>query len=146
MVTGEVIDWLARDPGGARPILGGIAQLEQLARVHLPPLTLAVVESALPSPDEERSLLDRLVAVVGARFDVDVKALRGLSRKRNIVWPRQVAMYIAREVGLSYPRIGAFFGDRDHTTVMHSCDKIAKAAVVDVKLARELSELKSAVA
>jgi chromosomal replication initiator protein len=119
VVTGEVIDWLARDPGGARPILGGIAQLEQLARAHPPPLTLAIVESALLSPDEERSLLDRLVAVVGARFDVDAKALRGPSRRRNIVWPRQVAMYIAREVGLSYPRIGAFFGDRDHTTVMH---------------------------
>jgi chromosomal replication initiator protein len=143
-VTDEVVDWLARDPGGARPILGKVAQLEQIAKLHPPPLTLSIVESALATASDEYSLLDRLVALVGARFDVDAKSLRGPSRQRGIVWPRQVAMYVAREAGLSYPQIGAFFGGRDHTTVMHSCEKVALAAASDPRLTRELAELRNA--
>src|SRR6478752_1004750 len=53
-VTDDVVGWLARDPGGARPILGGIAHLESLAKLHPPPLTLAVVTAELPpAPDAE---------------------------------------------------------------------------------------------
>jgi chromosomal replication initiator protein len=140
-VADDVIGWLARDPGGARPILGGIALLEVLAKRHPPPLTLAVVTKELPpAPDPEGSPLERIAERVAERFRVPVKALRGPSRVRNVAWARQVAMSVARSAGFSFPQIGAFFG-RDHSTVMHSCAKVAERATGDVGLARELREL-----
>lgn len=139
-VADDVIGWLARDPGGARPILGGIAHLEVLAKLHPPPLTLAVVMAELPAPESDESPLERIAAQVAERYRVPVKALRGPSRVRNVAWARQVAMSVARSAGFSFPQIGAYFG-RDHTTVMHSCAKVAGLAAKDVALARELGEL-----
>jgi len=139
-LTEDVIGWLARDPGGARPILGGIAHLEALGKRHPPPVTLAVVTAELPSPEAQGSPLERIAERVAERFRVPVKALRGPSRVKNVAWARQVAMSVARSAGFSFPQIGAFFG-RDHSTVMHSCAKVAERATGDVGLARELREL-----
>jgi chromosomal replication initiator protein len=47
---------------------------------------------------------------------------------------------VARQAGYSLPVIGAYFGGRDHTTVMHSCDKVARAAADDTRLAQELRD------
>ncbi|HKB04872.1 MAG TPA: helix-turn-helix domain-containing protein [Gemmataceae bacterium] len=143
-VAYDVLGWLARDPGGVRPILGGIARLEALAKLHPPPLTLAVVMAEAPDPESDDSALDRLVTRVAGRFRVPAKALRGRSRERHVVWPRQLAMYVARHAGYSLPAIGAYFGGRDHTTVMHSCDKVARAAADDSRLAQELRDFHAA--
>jgi chromosomal replication initiator protein len=140
-----VIDWLARDPGGARPILGSIARLEALARTHPPPLTLALVTSELPPTADESSPLDRLVSVVAGRFQIDARSLLGPSRLKNIAWPRQLAMYVARQAGYSFPQIGAYFGGRDHTTVMHSCEKVARLLINDTALAQEIRDLQTAI-
>lgn len=142
-VTADVVAWLARDPGGARPILGGIAGLMALSQRHPPPLTLAVVTAELPAVPDDESPLDRIAALVAERYRLSVKALRGPSRVRNVARARQVAMSVARAAGFSFPQIGAFFG-RDHTTVMHSCARVAELAAADVGLARELGELGAA--
>lgn len=64
-----------------------------------------------------------MVAEVAAEHGVTVAALRGPGRSRRLAWPRQEAMLRCREeIGYSYRRIGRFFGDRDHTTVMHGCE------------------------
>jgi chromosomal replication initiator protein len=142
-VDEDVIAWLARDPGGARPILGGIAHLEALAKRRPPPLTLDMVRKELPAaPDPEGSPLERIAERVAERFQIPVKALRGPSRIKNVAWARQVAMSVARSAGFSFPQIGAFFG-RDHSTVMHSCAKVGERAAADAGLAKELRELES---
>jgi chromosomal replication initiator protein len=145
-VTDDVVGWLARDPGGARPILGDIARLEALSKLHPPPLTLSIVAAELPAvPDGGQSPLERIAERVAERYRVPVKALRGPSRIKNVAWARQVAMSVARSAGFSFPQIGAFFGGRDHTTVMHSCAKVAELAAGDVALARELREFTAGV-
>jgi chromosomal replication initiator protein len=142
-VDDDVIAWLARDPGGARPILGGIAHLEALAKRHPPPLTLDMVTKELPAaPAPEGSPLEWIAERVAERFRVPVKALRGPSRVKNVAWARQVAMTVARGAGFSFPQIGAFFG-RDHSTVMHSCTKVGERATEDAGLAKELRELEA---
>jgi chromosomal replication initiator protein len=142
-VTEDVIAWLARDPGGARPIHGGVAYLEALAKRRPPPLTLDMVIKELPPAlDPEGSPLERIAERVAERFRVPVKALRGPARVKNVAWARQVAMSVARSAGFSFPQIGAFFG-RDHSTVMHSCAKVGKRAEEDAGLAKELSELEA---
>src|SRR5829696_9863869 len=73
----------------AYDIIGGIARLEALAKVHRPPLTLAVVTAAAPDAPDDDSPLERLTARVAGRFRVPAKALRGPSRVRHVVWPRQ---------------------------------------------------------
>ena len=82
------------------------------------------------TPQEVRYLLD---------LAHDLKAKK---RTRSIAYPRQIAMYLTRELtDLSLPRIGECFGGRDHTTVLHACDKIADDKKSDANLERQLAKL-----
>jgi chromosomal replication initiator protein len=145
-VTEEVISWLAQDPGGGRPILGNITRLGALAKLHPPPLSMRVVTAELVAPPvTDGSALDRIATEVAARYRVGVKALKGQSRVANVVWPRQVAMYAARAAGLSLAEIGRYFGGRDHTTVLHACEKVADRLANDPGLGQELRDLGSMV-
>jgi chromosomal replication initiator protein len=64
-------------------------------------------------------------------YGVTLNEMVGPTRKREITVPRQIAIYLTREMtGMSLPQIGSVFGGRDHTTVMHSC-KIVEAALRD---------------
>ncbi len=124
-VAPEVLDWLTRHGGGLRPMLGDITRLEALARITPGTLTLPVVLDALTEPvADEPVLLDRLTAKIEQKFSVSRKMLLGPSRLKNVAWPRQLAMYLAREAGLSLADIGAYFGNRDHTTVRHGVEKV----------------------
>ena len=144
-VTDDVSCLARSRPGGARPILGGIAQLEALARLHPPPLTIAHVQASVPALPVDDTPFDRLLARVASRYGIDARAIRGPSRQQRFVWPRQVAMYVARQAGYSFPQIGDYFGGRDHTTVMHSCLKVAKAIEEDLGLAQEICDMRATI-
>ena len=75
---------------------------------------------------QTRSLTPKEVIEATAKFyNVTYKDLTGKSRKKELVWPRQIAIFLIREeIGSSYPAIGAELGGRDHTTAMHSYNKI----------------------
>jgi chromosomal replication initiator protein len=141
-VTGEVLDWLARSPtGGARPILGDIIRLQRLSRIHAPPLDLATVTAEL-SDDPGSPLIECLAQQVADHYGLTRKQLRGRDRRRCLLWPRQVAMYLARKLTtLSLAQIGACFGGYDHSTVLHACRKVKDRLRVDVGLPNELAEL-----
>ncbi|MBO5666937.1 MAG: chromosomal replication initiator protein DnaA, partial [Firmicutes bacterium] len=65
--------------------------------------------------------------IVAKHFNVKLADFDSSKRSRNIAYPRQIAMYLCREItGLSLPKIGELFGGRDHTPVLHGCEKIAK--------------------
>ncbi len=65
-------------------------------------------------------------------------------RKKEIIKPRQIIMYILREdFSISYPSIGEKLGGRDHTTVIHSCEKIKKEVKIDSLLSKEIQEIRS---
>jgi chromosomal replication initiator protein len=142
-VAADVIPWLARDPGGARPILGDIARLERLAKGRRTALTLAVVTSELPAPPRDESPMARVIDLVGTRYRLSPKAITGPSRVANVVRARHLAMFLGRELGLSLVLIGSHLGGRDHTTVMHGCGKIASAAASDPKLSQEIRDLRA---
>lgn len=68
-----------------------------------------------------------VIESVSKFYDISAKELTGVGRKKELVWPRQVAVYIIREeLGTSYPSIGNELGGRDHTTAMHAYNKIDK--------------------
>ena len=69
--------------------------------------------------------------------------IKSNSRSKNIAYPRQIAMYLCREVAnMSYPKIGEDFGNRDHSTVMHSVEKIENEIKVNKDLANIIEKLK----
>ncbi|MBU0981070.1 chromosomal replication initiator protein DnaA, partial [Patescibacteria group bacterium] len=64
-------------------------------------------------------------------------------RKRDVMVPRQVAMYLIRhEINFSYEKIGEDFGGKNHTTVMHSCEKIVRQLKKDQNLLRDVNSIK----
>jgi chromosomal replication initiator protein len=83
-----------------------------------------------------------ILTVIAEAFDVPIEDLKGNSRRREISWARQIAMYLMRKhTDLSLPRIGEEFGGKDHTTVMYSCEKITQLRETDQNLAQTLRQL-----
>ena len=67
-------------------------------------------------------------------------------RSINIARPRQVAMYISKTItSFSYPEIGKAFGGKDHTTVIHAVKKIEALSITDLKLKKQISDLKKSI-
>lgn len=80
-----------------------------------------------------------LIETVCTYYEITHSDLLGKSRKRELVVPRQIIMYLMREeIQASFPMIGAEIGNRDHTTVMHACDKIKEAVEVDEKIRQDV--------
>jgi chromosomal replication initiator protein len=72
---------------------------------------------------------------VADQFEVEVAELLGSKRNKQILIPRQVAMYLCRKIAkISYPEIGEKFGGKDHSTVINSCQKIEKMMQQDEEL------------
>ena len=81
--------------------------------------------------------------VVSRYYDISPDQLVTKKRSRDISHPRQVAMYLCRELtDMSLPKIGQVFGGRDHTTVMHACEKIQDSIDNNNDLRRTIMELK----
>ena len=82
----------------------------------------------------------RVIQVVAEFYDLKIPDIMGDSRKKELVLPRQIAMYLMREeLQTSFPSIGAELGDRDHTTAMYACTKIAKQVEADDQLKQNLA-------
>jgi chromosomal replication initiator protein len=145
-LTDDALDWLADQAtgGGVRPLLGLVERLRVLARGFAGSLDAEAVRELLAEKEPPpRRPVERIVGTVAAAFGVRPRDVLGSCRQRAVLVPRQVAMYLAREVGrLSLPAIGAAFG-RDHTTVLHACRKVAEAVKADPKLRRTVRELKA---
>ena len=83
---------------------------------------------------------------VCAHFGINVQDVDSAKRTKNLAYPRQIAMYLCRELtDLSLPKIGENFGNRDHTTVMHACEKITKDLKTNEDLRKLISELKTTI-
>ena len=86
---------------------------------------------------------ESILKVVSRYYDISPDQLLSQKRSRDIAFPRQVAMYLCRDLtGMSLPRIGQFFGGRDHTTVMHACEKIQEELERSGELKRATTEMK----
>jgi len=85
-----------------------------------------------------------VVKTVAGFYNIEESSIYEKTRKKEVVKPRQLIMYILREdFGVSYPSIGEKLGGRDHTTVIHSCEKIKNDLKTDNLLSQELEQIKS---
>jgi chromosomal replication initiator protein len=88
--------------------------------------------------------VDRIVRRVSAYFRLEPRQLRSQRRQRRLLIARQVSMYLARRLTpLSLQQIGACFGGRDHTTVLHACRKVEQALERDAQLSGAVHDLQA---
>jgi len=110
-------------------------------------LTSTVLDTMYPHSSTRRVGISQIQAAVAARFQLSVSELLGPSRAARVAWPRQLAIYLAREVtDASLQGIGQAFGDRNHATVLHACKRVAQRIQTDSHASAELQELSQAIA
>ncbi len=108
------------------------------------PVELAqdVLRDVFPQGEAAEVSIKRIQDLVAERFSLSLEELCGEKRSQNIVYPRQVAMYLSRELtDSSLPKIGKEFGGRDHTTVIHATSKISRLIREDRSVYNLVQEL-----
>ncbi len=113
-----------------RELEGVFNKIVAVASLNNTPITRELAEKTL---DDFKNEKDKVISsefikeTVAKYFSINKDDLSGNKRSNDIAYPRQIAMYLCREVAnMSYPQIGNDFGGRDHSTVMHGCKKIEK--------------------
>lgn len=129
-----------------RELEGALNKVLAISRLLNQPIHLELVQMALKDLIAIRVQavsMDNIRKVVAEFFDVSVKELMGKKRLRHIARPRQVAMSLARELtNNSFTEIGQSFGGRDHTTVMHACEKVQALCISDPMFDKDYRSLK----
>lgn len=149
-LSDEILACIAsRLDGSIRELQGGLTRVSAHQKLSTVPLTVEEVEAILADCSLARrtgqvlSPRDIMQEVAG-HFGVTIEELRGNRRTARITVPRQVAMYLCRELTmLSLKDIGAAFGGKDHTTVIYALEKVEERLGVEEELAREVALLRS---
>ena len=110
-------------------------------------ITMEMAERAINdvvSNQDKVLSLELIQETIAKYFNITVEDLKGVKRSNDVTFPRQVAMYLCRNVaGLPLTKIGEGFGKRDHTTVIHACNKIAKEVQSDMSTQRIVESVKN---
>ncbi len=147
-IGSEALEFIARKIiSNIRELEGALNRIVAYANMQGMPinvdLTQAVLSNVLYNPKRRMVTPERIAQAVSEYYGVEMEALRGQKRDRAIVMPRQIAMYLMRaETDVSLLRIGAELGGRDHSTVLHACDKIDREAQENEELRRELAAVR----
>lgn len=147
-VPANVIDFLAqRIQSNIRELEGSLNRVVAYAKLNGTALTIESAQSALSdlldTSHKKRVTGEVILRTVCEFYGVDLRVIQGRGRSRNIVGPRQVAMYLLREeTDASLVDIGAMIGGRDHTTVMYGCYKIAEEIDTDQRLKQEINAIR----
>lgn len=105
--------------------------------------TKNILNSLMSSFQQKSASPKVIVEAVSKFYDVDIKDITGKSRKKELVKPRQITMYLMREESnTSFPTIGQELGGRDHTTAMHACAKIGKVIQNNERVKQEIESIK----
>lgn len=147
-IPNEVLVYIADNiESNIRELEGALNRVIAYASLTGSPITLELAQDCLKQILAGINVANinhnTIMKVVSRYYDITPDQLTTQKRSRDISYPRQVAMYLCRELtGMSLPRIGQVFGGRDHTTVMHACDKIQEEMDKNSELRRALSEMK----
>jgi chromosomal replication initiator protein len=105
-----------------------------------------VLKHVIRSNSKHEVSIDNIIKVVGAKLDVKIPDIKSRKKNKNIVAARQICMYLARKLtNSSFPDIGDKIGNRDHSTVIYSCNKVEKLIETDMKMRKIVTDLEEAV-
>jgi chromosomal replication initiator protein len=143
----QVLTFIAgRVSTNIRELEGALTRVVAFCSLTGRPMTEEVAQDVLkdvfPQGELPQVTIERIQEITSDRFGLSLEELCGDKRSQNIVYPRQVAMYLSRELtDSSLPKIGKQFGGRDHTTVIHATSKIARMIREDRSVYNLVQEL-----
>jgi chromosomal replication initiator protein len=121
-----------------RELEGALIRVVAYAKLMNKEITTDLAKEVLKgmiSEGERKIGVDLIQKKVAQYFDINLQDMKAKKRTKAIAYPRQIAMYLSRDLtDLSLPEIGRFFGGRDHTTVLHACEKIERFLKNDEKM------------
>ncbi len=143
----DVVEYLAYSVmGNIRELEGIINSITCQAELKGREVTLQEVKNFVKNNTKPKKLVStkEVVKTVAEFYNIEEQLIYDKTRKKEVIKPRQIIMYILREdFNISYPAIGEKLGGRDHTTVMHSCEKIKNDMKMDDVLVQEINQLRS---
>jgi chromosomal replication initiator protein len=147
LVPNEVTAFIANHAkANIRELEGSMLRVKAFALHSHQEITLELVKEVLKDslPNEEKRIsVDAIQRVVAERYNCRYADMKSKKRTKQIAFPRQIAMYLARELTpYSLSEIGAYFGGKDHTTIIHAYDKIEDLLTTDLTLLSEINSLK----
>jgi chromosomal replication initiator protein len=140
----DILDWLAENLiGGGRQLEGAVRQLKALQRLQAKPLHLDAIRAHFRTQiDATAPSVKRIAEHVSGYYQVPPKHVVSARRSHDVLLPRQISMYLARQLTrLSLEQIGKFFGGRDHKTVRHACKKVETAMKSDAVLSGAVRQM-----
>ena len=130
-----------------RELEGALVRVQAFATMNSADITTSIAADALKSlkgTSNSQLSISKIQDEVAKFYHIQLKDLKGKKRVKTIVVPRQIAMYLAREMTeSSLPKIGAEFGGKDHTTVIHAHEKISQLMKSDSNIQQEIAEIKN---
>ncbi|HVL53536.1 MAG TPA: chromosomal replication initiator protein DnaA [Vitreimonas sp.] len=147
-ITSDVMEFIARKVvSNIRELEGALNRIVAYASMGAMPISIelaqAVLSNVLYNPKKRQVTPERIAKTVADYYGVQMDALKGQKRDKAIVMPRQIAMFLMREeTDVSLLRIGAELGGRDHSTVLHACDKINRESAANDELRREIAAVR----
>ena len=151
VIPNEVIDLVSKNiSSNVRDLISALNTLIAYIELMGKPITVEIAQERLKNafngPRQANLSMDNIIRVVAEYFALTPNDLKGKKRSQNIVFPRQLAMYIGREMtDYSTTELGQDFGGRDHTTVMHSIEKIKGKLLTDPTLDSTIESLKRSI-
>jgi chromosomal replication initiator protein len=148
LIPEEVLNFIAHKvQRNIRELEGALTRVQAFAAVHQRQLdeeeAARLLSDIIPAGTRKPINVERIQALVADYYNVTLDDMKGKRRDKHIVFPRQVAMYLVREeTPSSLPAIGKAFGGRDHTTALHSIEKIANELKEDERLRYEVQSIR----
>ena len=147
IISDEVVSYLATNiQGNIRELEGILNSIICQSQLKSKVLTLSDVKNLIKNnvkPKKSVSVKD-VIKQVAEFYNLEEDIIYKKTRVKEVVKPRQLIMYILREdFNVSYPTIGQKLGGRDHTTVIHSCEKIKNDLKVDSMLIKEVEQIRA---
>jgi chromosomal replication initiator protein len=148
IVSDDILELIAEKiDTNVRELEGSLTRLTAYSALSNRPIDIQLAREALRElfnhSESRRVTCETIQEAVADYYGVDVEDLRGPRRSHEIAVPRQIAMYLTREMlGLSLTKIGEAFGKRHYTTVMASCDKVEESIKLSPSLASLLDDIR----
>lgn len=143
----NVIDFLAETiDGNIRELEGVVNIITMQTQLKNKSLSIAEIKDLIKNTSKPKKMVSvaDLIKIVAEFYGLNSESLCDKTRRKEVVRPRQIAMYILREdFGISFPTIGDKMGGRDHTTVIHSCEKVKNDLKLDKLLEQQINEIRN---
>ena len=151
-IDNEVIKYIADNiKSNVRELEGALTKVVAKSRLVKQPITLTLAEDLLKdhiTPSERREITaDVIIEIVAEHYNLNRSELASPTKKKNIAYPRQIAMYLCREMtDVPLVTVGELLGGRDHSTVIYGCDRISTDLRTNEQLQSTIENLRKKIA